>query len=120
MNLIELFLSPEAVARRRIVRAARAGAASLNLSCMKLRSLPPHVGALVKLHVLHLWHNQLTSLPDSLLHLPHLRRLFLHGNPKLHIPDLVLGPRWEVVMNSSAAPASPKAILEHYFHRHSI
>lgn len=143
MNFFELFLSPEAVARRRIARAARTGAASLNLSCMKLRSLPPQIGVLVKLHVLHLWHNQLAtlpaqigrcmelqelylsdnqlvSLPDSLLHLPHLRRLFLHGNPKLHILDPVLGPRWEVVMNSGAVAASPKAILEHYFHRHSL
>ena len=143
MNIFELFLSPEAVARRRIARAVRTGAVALNLSCMKLRSLPPQTGVLVKLQVLHLWHNQLTSLPaqigrcvelqelylsdnhlvslpDSLLHLPHLRRLFLHGNPKLHLPDTVLGPRWEVVMNSGAAAAAPKAILEHYFHRHSL
>lgn len=143
MNIIELFLSPEAVARRRIARAARTEAASLNLSCMKLRSLPPQIGVLVKLQVLHLWHNQLTtlpahigrcvglreiylsdnqlvSLPDSLLHLPHLRRLFLHGNPKLHLPDTVLGPKWEVVVNSGCGAASPKAILEQYFHRHSI
>jgi hypothetical protein len=143
MNFIELFLSPEAVARRRIARAARTEAASLNLSCMKLRSVPPQIGVLVKLHALHLWHNQMTSLPaqigrcvelqelylsdnqlvslpDSLLHLTHLRRLFLHGNPKLHLPDTVLGPKWEVVMNSGCAAASPKAILEHYFHRHSL
>lgn len=143
MNLIELFLSPEAVARRRIARAARTEAASLNLSCMKLRSLPPQIGVLVKLRVLHLWHNQLAglpaqigrcvelqelylsdnqlaSLPDSLQHLPHLRRLFLHGNPKLHLPDAVLGPRWEVVVNSGCAAAPPGAILEHYFHRHSL
>lgn|GEM_PF-2068827 len=142
-GLMELVLSPEAVARRRIARAARTEAATLNLSCMKLSSLPPQIGALVKLRVLHLWHNQLTSLPahlgrcvaleelylsdnelaslpDSLLHLPHLRRLFLHGNPKLHVPDTVLGPRWEVVMNSGTAAASARAILEHYFHRHSL
>lgn len=143
MNFIEFFLSPEAVAGRRIARAVRTEAASLNLSCMKLKCLPPQIGALVKLHTLHLWHNQLTtlpaqigrcvelqelylsdnqltSLPDSLLHLPHLRRLFLHGNPKLHLPDTVLGPKWEVVVNSGCATASPKAILEHYFHRHSL
>lgn len=143
MNIVELFLSPEGVARRRIARAARTEATALNLSCMKLRCLPTQIGLLAKVQVLHLWHNQLTtlpaqigrcvelqelylsdnqlvSLPDSLLHLPHLRRLFLHGNPKLHLPDTVLGPKWEVVKNSGTAAASPKAILEHYFHRHSL
>lgn len=143
MHLIELFLSPEAVARRRIAKAARTGAESLNLSCMKLKRLPPEIGSLTRLHVLHLWHNQLASLPpqigrcalleelylsdnllaslpDSLQHLTHLRRLFLHGNPKLHLPDKLLGPKWEVVMSSRSIPASPKTILEHYFHRHAL
>jgi Leucine-rich repeat (LRR) protein len=143
MDILELFLSPEAVARRRIARAIRTGATVLNLSCMKLRCLPAEIGMVASVRVLHLWRNQLTtlpaqigrcvgleelylsdnqlvSLPDSLLHLPHLRRLFLHGNPKLHLPDTVLGPRWEAVKNSGAAAAAPKAILEHYFHRHSL
>ena len=142
MNFIELFLSPEAVARRRIAAAARTGAESLNLSCMKLRSLPPEIGMLTKLHILHLWHNRLTglplqigrcaqlqelylsdnqlaSLPESLQHLAHLRRLYLHGNPKLHLPDTLLGPKWEVVLSSGGTPASPKTLLGHYFHRHS-
>ncbi|MEQ2006684.1 MAG: leucine-rich repeat domain-containing protein [Limisphaerales bacterium] len=143
MSIIELFLSPEAVARRRIAEAARTGAGSLNLSCMKLRSLPPEIGMLPKLHILHLWHNRLTSLPpqigrcaqleelylsdnhlmslpDSLQHLSHLKRLYLHGNPKLHLPDKLLGHKWEAVMSSGCAPASPQRILEHYFHRHSL
>lgn len=143
MNLIELFLSPEAVARRRIARAARTEAASLNLSCMKLRAVPPQIGVLARLRVLHLWHNELAtlpaqlgrcveleelyladnhlvSLPESLTHLPHLRCLFLHGNPKLHLPEAVLGPRWEAVKNSSGTPVPAKVILEHYFHRHSV
>lgn len=143
MSIIEFFLSPEAVARRRIAEAARTGAESLNLSCMKLRSLPPEIGKLLKLHVLHLWHNRLTalppqigrcaqlqelylsdnqlvSLPDSLSHLTHLRRLYLHGNPRLHLPDNLLGRKWEVVVSSGGAPASPRTILEHYFHRHSF
>ena len=143
MNIIEFFLSPEAVARRRIAEAARTGAESLNLSCMKLRSLPPEIGMLTKLHILHLWHNrlaslpfqigrcaqlqelylsdnQLASLPESLQHLTHLRRLYLHGNPKLHLPDSLLGRKWEVVLSSGGAPAPPGTILEHYFHRHSL
>ena len=141
MNIIEFFLSPEAIARRRIAKAAQTGAESLNLSCMNLRHLPTQIGTLTKLHILHLWHNQLTglppqigrcaqlqelylsdnqlvSLPDALEHLTQLRRLYLHGNPKLHLPDTTLGPKWEVVMSSGCTPASPKAILEHYFHRH--
>ncbi len=143
MDIIELFLSPEAVARRRIARAVRLAAPALNLSCMKLRAVPPQIGALARLRVLHLWHNELTtlpaqlgrcvaleelyladnhlvSLPESLTHLPHLRRLFLHGNPKLHLPDAVLGPRWEAVKNSGVTPVPAKDILEHYFHRHSV
>lgn len=143
MNVIEFFLSPEAVARRRIVKASLTGAESLNLSCMRLKRLPQEIGSLTRLHVLHLWRNQLTSLPpqigrcaqleelylsdnqlaslpDSLQHLTHLKRLFLHGNPRLHLPNRLLGPKWEVVMSSRSAPASPKAILEHYFHRHSL
>ena len=142
MNFIEFFLSPEAIARRRIAQAARTGAESLNLSCMKLRSLPPEIGTLTKLHILHLWHNcltclppqigrcaqleelylsdnQLACLPDALSHLTHLRRLYLHGNPKLHLPDKTLGRRWEAVMSSGCASAPPREILEHYFHRHS-
>lgn len=143
MNLLEFFLPPEWIARRRIAKAARTGAESLNLSCMKLKRLPPEIGTLVKLHVLHLWHNQLTtlplqigrcaqlqelyladnqltSLPDSLQHLTHLKRLFLHGNPRLHIPEKTLGPTWETVLSSGRASASPQAILEQYFHRHSL
>jgi Leucine-rich repeat (LRR) protein len=143
MRLFELFLSPEAIARRRIAWAARTGAESLNLSSMKLVKLPSTIGTLTRLHILHLWHNQLTSLPlqigrcaqlkelylsdnqlaslpDSLLHLTQLRRLYLHGNPKLHIPTHLLGPRWEVVKSSGCAASSPKMILEHYFHRHSL
>lgn len=143
MSIIELFLPPEAVARRRIAKAARSGAESLNLSCMKLRSLPPEIGLLTKLHILHLWHNRLTclppqigrcaqlqelylsdnqlvSLPDSLQHLTHLKRLYLHGNPKLHLSPEILGPTWELVSSSGCASASPKTILEYYFHRHSL
>ena len=142
MNFIEFFLSPEAIARRRIAKAARSGAELLNLSCMKLRNLPPNIGLLVKLRFLHLWHNQLTSLPpqlgkcvlleelylsdnqlaslpESLQHLSHLRRLYLHGNPKLHLPHEILGPKWEVVMSSEHSAVSAQSILDHYFHRHS-
>lgn len=143
MNIIEFFLSPEAIARRRIAKAARTGAASLNLSCMNLKQLPPEIGTLIKLHVLHLWHNQLTSLPlqigrcvqmqelylsdnqltslpDSLQHLPQLKRLYLHGNPKLQLPDNLLGPKWESVLSSGRASVPAQAILEHYFHRHAL
>ncbi len=143
MSIIEFFLSPEAVARRRISAAVRSGADSLNLSCMKLKTLPPEIGALTHLRTLHLWHNQLTSLPpqigkcaqlqelnlsdnqlaslpESLSHLTHLRSLFLHGNPKLHLPETLLGPRWERVNSSGVRPASPRPMLEIYFHRHSL
>lgn len=143
MNILELFLSPEAVARRRIAQAARTGTETLNLSCMKLKCLPHQIGTLTHLRILHLWHNQLTTLPpqlgkcaelqelylsdnqlialpESLAHLTQLRRLFLHGNPKLHLPDKLLGPRWEAVLNAGVAPAHPRAVLEHYFHRHAL
>ena len=143
MSLIELFLSPQAIARRRIAEAARTRAETLNLSCMKLKSLPPEIGVLTHLRILHLWHNQLTtlpphiakcaqlqelnlsdnqlaSLPESLTHLTHLRALYLHGNPKLHLPDKLLGPRWERVASSGARPAPPKAMLEICFHRHAL
>lgn len=142
-RLFEFFLSPEAIARRRIAWADRTGAEALNLSSMKLVKLPSAIGTLTRLHILHLWHNQLTglplqigrcaqlqelylsdnqlaSLPDSLLHLTQLRHLYLHGNPKLHIPTHLLEPRWEVVKSSGCAAASPRMILEHYFYRHSL
>ena len=143
MSIIEIFLSPAAIARRRIAQAARTGAETLNLSCMKLKSLPHQIGALTHLRILHLWHNQLTtlppqigkcaqlqelnlsdnqlaSLPESLTHLTHLRALYLHGNPKLHLPDKLLGPRWERVSSSGVTPAPPKPMLEIYFHRHTL
>jgi internalin A len=69
----------------------------LRLNNNELTSLPDSLARLKHLRELDLRDNQLTTLPDSFSYsgtpFPSLTQLFLHGNAKLGIPDEILGRR---------------------------
>ena len=58
-------------------------------------------------------HSGLAHLPQSLMNLPRLRELYLHGNKQLKLPAEILGSDWD--NRTSPRPADPQAILAFYF-----
>ena len=70
-------------ALRKIEECRRLGkkGTKLDLSDLRLTTLPPAIGQLTALTELVLWGNQLTTLPPELGQLTALRELFLAGNP---------------------------------------
>jgi internalin A len=75
-------------ALRRIEEARKNGARKLDLSNLKL-----------------------STLPEAVQSLERLGRLFLHGNPGVGLPDEVLGPTIE----EKGLSKSPREILDYYF-----
>jgi internalin A len=69
------------------------------------------------LDALYFSHNQLSTLPESLLNLQSLRGLFLHENPELGLPDDILGPDFLESGGGEKEAADPRAILAFYFGR---
>jgi len=89
----------------------------LQLDGNHLTTLPESLGKLTKLQTLLLDYNHLTILPESLGELAAkgvLKKLQLHKNPALGLPDEVLGRSW-FESGSGKPPKSPKEILEYYF-----
>ncbi len=65
---------------RRIEKARKNGAALLDLSGLKLSTLPQTIGQLSQLRNLYLYKNQLSTLPEAIGQLSQLQDLNLYGN----------------------------------------
>jgi Leucine-rich repeat (LRR) protein len=73
----------------------------LNLSGMRIETLPPDINRLSHLEVFVLTNNLLTVLPPSLWGLTNLRQLWLDGNSLASLPDdIVRLTRLEVLVLS--------------------
>jgi internalin A len=80
--------SPDmAEARKRIEEALRERSLKLDLSSLKLTSVPEALGQLTALQELYLYNNQLTSLPEALGHLTELKHLDAHNNRLASVPE---------------------------------
>lgn len=106
---------PESMGRLKSLR-------TLTLSGNRLRTIPESIGNLTTLETLDLSNNSLEWLPPSICNLldgGSLRTLLLHGNPELRIPPEILGPTLSDSRRSQSgiALASPRSILDFYFHR---
>jgi Leucine-rich repeat (LRR) protein len=77
--------------------------------------VPPDIGQLAKLAQLHLNSNRLTSLPERLRRLSNHTALFLHGNPKLNLPNSALGPTFDDWDGEDETAPKPGPILDFYF-----
>ncbi|MEM8611836.1 MAG: COR domain-containing protein [Cyanobacteria bacterium P01_H01_bin.105] len=78
--------SQSAEAEQRIERALRIRATTLDLSSLKLDTLPTSIGQLVNLTELVLHENQLTMIPKELGQLANLKTLYLHENQLTTVP----------------------------------
>lgn len=128
------------MALRKIQQCHRAKWTQLDLSSLGLTSVPPELGQLTAVSVLHLQYNRLTGvpaevgqlsglttlylnnnrlvvIPEELSQLSALKQLFLHGNPALGIPDSLLGPTFIQILEGRGTPARPADILNFYFSR---
>ncbi len=85
----------------------------LSLFQNQLSSVPEFIGQLTRLQRIDLNENGLTALPEFLRQLSDLQALLLHGNQQLGIPNEILGPTWEEVING-VTPANPQEILSYY------
>jgi internalin A len=74
------------IAQQRIAAARRQNSPRLNLSHLKLDSLPPELFELTQLQVLWLSGNQLTELPPDVGVFRQLRRLRLDRNKMATLP----------------------------------
>ena len=89
----------------------------MHLSNTRLEALPAEIGNLANLAELDLTQNPLADLPDSLRNLENLERLFLHDNPALQLSPSILGPDPRKPGDRRFAPA--KSILDFHFGRQS-
>jgi len=77
-------------AEQLIEQARRQGnATTLDLSSMKLTQLPESIVSLTHLERLYLYNNQLTALPESIISLTHLERLYLYNNQLTILPESI-------------------------------
>jgi Leucine-rich repeat (LRR) protein len=81
----------------------------LNLSNNQLSSLSEAIGRLSQLQQLRLSFNQLNTLPEALQSLERLEKLFLHGNHGLRLPEEVLGPAYQVGVGAQRSPPQAPA-----------
>jgi len=85
-------------ALRRIEEARKSGATLLDLSSLKLSTLPEAIGRLPQLQELNLSSNQLSTLPGAIGRLSQLQMLDLYGI------FLCLRYRWDKARRSSRRP----------------
>jgi internalin A len=87
----------------------------LNLSANQLTAVPEFIRFVRNLKEIDLSVNQITALPKFLKQISTLERLLLHNNPKLGIPDEILGCTRSDFIGRSVAPAKAQDILKYYF-----
>ena len=81
----------------------------IDLSDENLTSIPDSIILLVNLQRLYLYHNRITNIPDSISSLVNLQRLYLHVN---HIDDVSLVSSMSInttFSNQTLKPASASA-----------
>ena len=76
-------------ALRRIEQARKNGARKLDLSDLKLSTLPEAIGQLSQLQELYLSGNQLSTLPEAIGQLSQLQELDLSGNQLSTLPEAI-------------------------------
>src|SRR5262249_5010125 len=83
---------PVEKALHRIEEARESGTRKLDLSRLKLSTLPEAIGHLSQLEVLYLYGNRLSTLPEAIGQLSRLRALYLHGNRLSTLPEAIGQP----------------------------
>jgi Leucine-rich repeat (LRR) protein len=76
-------------ALRRIEEVRKSGATSLDLSKLKLSTLPEAIGQLSQLQQLYLSGNQLSTLPEAIGQLSQLQVLYLSSNRLRTLPEAI-------------------------------
>ena len=76
-------------AQRRIEEALKSGATRLDLTDLKLSTLPDAIGQLSELQTLDLSDNQLSTLPEAIGQLTQLRELDLSNNQLIALPEAI-------------------------------
>jgi internalin A len=76
-------------AQRRIEEALKSGATRLDLTDLKLSTLPDAIGQLSQVQMLYLSGNQLSTLPDAIGQLSELQTLDLSDNQLSTLPDAI-------------------------------
>ena len=85
------------------------------LSSNGLETLPDEIARLTRLRCLDVSGNDLDTLTENMRRLPELERIFLHGNPRLGLPNEILGPTCFSVETESLRPRPAPEILDYYF-----
>ena len=87
----------------------------LYLSGNQLKALPATLGTCQHLTLIDARDNGLTALPPGLLQRVELRELYLHGNPALNLPGVMLGATPDQVKGEGMLPTEAPALLQFYF-----
>ena len=87
--MLNFFKSREQIAKERVEEAARTGASKLDLSNLKLTSLPKAIGQLSQLQRLDVTNNELTSLPEAIGQLSQLQTLAVTNNELTSLPEAI-------------------------------
>ena len=101
-------------ALRKIVDAKRFGNIELSLSLLGLVTIPDSLVQLSNLGRLFLFNNELTTIPDSITRLSNLRELYLHYNHLISIPDGLarLSKLKILVLSNNALTAIPESLAQ--------
>ncbi len=75
------------LAQTRIAEAEATNATTLDLSGLRLETIPPEIGNLSKLQVLYLYDNHLTELPPEIGNLSNLEVILAHNNRLTALPS---------------------------------
>jgi internalin A len=76
-------------AERRIEKARREEATTLDLSGMNLTEVPEAIASFTQLTKLYLFNNQLTNIPEAITSLTQLKELYLSDNQLTNIPEAI-------------------------------